>query len=57
MITMTKDNNFGSTATKPQHTKRTVQIERDVLTMVSRVRPINFSNFEFNYIVTPVRVW
>ena len=27
------------------------------LTMVSRVRPINFSNFEFNYIVTPVRVW
>ena len=27
------------------------------LTMVTRVRPINFSNFEFNYIVTPVRVW
>lgn len=27
------------------------------LTMVSRVRPINFSNFEFNYIVTPVRVY
>ena len=27
------------------------------LTMISRVRPINFSNFEFNYIVTPVRVW
>ena len=27
------------------------------LTMVSRVRPINFSNFEFNYVVTPVRVW
>ena len=27
------------------------------LTMVSRVRPINFSNFEFNYIITPVRVW
>ena len=27
------------------------------LTMASRVRPINFSNFEFNYIVTPVRVW
>ena len=27
------------------------------LTMVSRVRPINFSNFEFNYITTPVRVW
>ena len=27
------------------------------LTMVSRVRPINFSSFEFNYIVTPVRVW
>ena len=27
------------------------------LTMVSRVRPINFSNFEFNYIVTPIRVW
>ena len=26
------------------------------LTMVTRVRPINFSNFEFNYIVTPVRV-
>ena len=26
------------------------------LTMISRVRPINFSNFEFNYIVTPVRV-
>ena len=27
------------------------------LTMISRVRPINFSNFEFNYIVTPVRIW
>lgn len=27
------------------------------LTMVTRVRPINFSNFEFNYIVTPVRVY
>lgn len=27
------------------------------LTMVTRVRPINFSNFEFNYVVTPVRVW
>ena len=27
------------------------------LTMISRVRPINFSKFEFNYIVTPVRVW
>ena len=27
------------------------------LTMVTRVRPINFSSFEFNYIVTPVRVW
>ena len=27
------------------------------LTMVSRVRPINFSNFEFNYIITPVRVY
>ena len=27
------------------------------LTMVSRVSPINFSNFEFNYIVTPVRVY
>lgn len=27
------------------------------LTMVSRVRPINFSNVEFNYLVTPVRVW
>ena len=27
------------------------------LTMVTRVRPINFSNFEFNYIVTPIRVW
>ena len=27
------------------------------LTMISRVRPINFSNFEFNYIVTPIRVW
>jgi len=27
------------------------------LTVVTRVRPINFSNFEFNYIVTPVRVW
>ena len=27
------------------------------LTMVSRVRPINFSTFEFNYIVTPVRVY
>ena len=27
------------------------------LTMISRVRPINFSNFEFNYIVTPVRVY
>ena len=26
------------------------------LTMVTSVRPINFSNFEFNYIVTPVRV-
>ena len=32
MLTMTKDNNFGSTATKPQYAKRTVQIERDVLT-------------------------
>ena len=27
------------------------------LTMVTRVIPINFSNFEFNYIVTPVRVY
>ena len=27
------------------------------LTMVTRVRPINFSTFEFNYIVTPVRVY
>ena len=27
------------------------------LTMVTRVRPINFSNFEFNYVVTPVRVY
>ena len=27
------------------------------LTMVTRVRPINFSNFEFNYIVVPVRVY
>ena len=27
------------------------------LTMVTRVRPINFSNFEFNYIITPVRVY
>ena len=27
------------------------------LTMVTRVRPINFSSFEFNYIITPVRVW
>ena len=27
------------------------------LTMVTRVRPINFSNFEFNYIVIPVRVY
>ena len=27
------------------------------LTMISRVRPINFSNFEFNYIITPVRVY
>ena len=27
------------------------------LTMVTRVRPINFSNFEFHYIVTPVRVY
>ena len=27
------------------------------LTMVSRVSPINFSSFEFNYIVTPVRVY
>ena len=27
------------------------------LTMVTRVRPINFSNFEFNYTVTPVRVY
>ena len=27
------------------------------LTMVTRVRPINFSNFEFNYIVTPVRIY
>ena len=27
------------------------------LTMVSRVSPINFSNFEFNYIITPVRVY
>ena len=27
------------------------------LTMVTRVRPISFSNFEFNYIVTPVRVY
>ena len=27
------------------------------LTMVTRVRPINFSNFELNYIVTPVRVY
>ena len=27
------------------------------LTMVPRVRPINFSNFEFNYIVTPVRIY
>ena len=27
------------------------------LTMVTRARPINFSNFEFNYIVTPVRVY
>ena len=36
MLTMTKDNNFGSTATKPQYTKRTVQIDRDVLTMEIR---------------------
>ena len=39
MITMTKDNNFGSTAStasKPQYTRRTVQIERDVLTMEIR---------------------
>ena len=36
MLTMTKDNNFGSTATKPQYAKRTVQIERDVLTMEIR---------------------
>ena len=27
------------------------------LTMVTRVSPINFSNFEFNYIITPVRVY
>ena len=27
------------------------------LTMVTRVRPINFSNFEFNYIITPVRAY
>ena len=32
MLTMTKDNNFGSTATKPQYERRTVQIERDTLT-------------------------